>query len=47
MKWIVKDLHTGYTVGMYLNRNRANNVADRKNLEYGAHRYDVVQEQPK
>lgn len=39
--YVVIDQHTGLVVGTYKTRQRARNVADRKDLEYGAYRYSV------
>lgn len=47
MKYKVIDLTTGYTVADGLNsREAANKIADKKNIQYGAHRYTVVSRQP-
>lgn len=41
MHYVVIDLQTGATVGIYRTRARARRVADRMDLAYGAIRYSV------
>lgn len=40
-KYEVIDTQTKRVVGTFKNRNRARNMADRKDNEYGAYRYIV------
>lgn len=47
MKYTVIDLITGFTVvDGCSSREEANKIAERKNIQYGAHRYTVVSRQP-